>query len=110
MAKIATDLEQSKKLAEILPIESADMYYREVSFGFYDLTTHLPDKSIFPYPKGIEAWSLSALLNTIPFVTLMKDEDGWYGECEKGTIASWNTELVDACVEMIIQLKERGLL
>ena len=25
--KIATDLEQSKKLAEFLPIESADMYY-----------------------------------------------------------------------------------
>ena len=27
MNKIATDLEQSKKLAKILPIESADMYY-----------------------------------------------------------------------------------
>ena len=34
MAKIATDLEQSKKLAEILPIESADMfYYKNIFFG-----------------------------------------------------------------------------
>lgn len=27
MNKICTDLEQSKKLAKILPIESVDMYY-----------------------------------------------------------------------------------
>lgn len=29
--KSYTDLEQSKKLAEILPIESADMHYNNVS-------------------------------------------------------------------------------
>lgn len=29
--KAYTDLEQSKKLAEILPIESADMYYYTVN-------------------------------------------------------------------------------
>ena len=28
-----TDIEQSKKLAEILPIESADMWYAEVYEG-----------------------------------------------------------------------------
>ena len=59
--KNCTDLNQSKKLAEILPIESADMcwlyangeYFYEVKDGALD-------------EEDIPAWSLSALLEVLP--------------------------------------------
>ena len=66
MSKIATDLEQSKKLAEILPIESADMMWT------YDFTVNdinglniISDK-LKPEDNDVPAWSLSALLSILP--------------------------------------------
>ena len=35
--KSYSDLEQSLKLAEILPLESADMYYMETSYNNYTI-------------------------------------------------------------------------
>lgn len=93
--KAYTDIEKSKKLAEILPVESADMYYH-------------------PYP----CWSLAALLDVLPFPQLSKDnlgsgKIGWmvsvfpdncrYDSC-------WHNEPIDACVEMIIKMHELNLL
>jgi len=70
--KSYTSLEQSKKLAEILPIESADMYiYKNVFFGAlscFNGTTQigeyikLTDKESKAYP----CWSLAALLAILP--------------------------------------------
>ena len=62
--KAYTDLEQSKKLAEILPLESADMYW------FRD-NTETPEI----YPKNmmknsvsvtLPCWSLAALYGILP--------------------------------------------
>lgn len=79
--KSYTDLEQSKKLAEILPIESADMRYGYIAP--YEFSDRLYDGGYdeVPYPKDfmkknqnfseneydgeIPCWSLSALLDIL---------------------------------------------
>jgi len=62
--KSYTDIEQSRKLAEILPLESADMYYD--GFGRlpqgYAYTLISPNS--FEYDKP--CWSLAALMNLLP--------------------------------------------
>ena len=70
--KSYTDIEQSKVLAKILPIESADMYiYKNTFFGAlscFNGTTQvgeyvkLTDKENKAYP----CWSLAALLQVLP--------------------------------------------
>ena len=70
--KSYTDIEQSKVLAEILPLESADMYiYKNIFFGAlscFNGTTQvgeyvkLTDKENKAYP----CWSLAALLQVLP--------------------------------------------
>lgn len=122
--KSYTDLEQSKKLAEILPLESADMYF-EPSAGFCTEPSEVRVGDIkYAHPRSIRCWSLAALLNIIPkhikeYNTLRidigeKDFSIWYDEIGYGV----NTELpditmestVDACVGMIIKLHELNLL
>lgn len=80
--KIATDLEQSKKLAEILSLESADMCWCNNSIKGINYTdkfsvnlyTVKEMKDVFDtalngwdkYWKLIPCWSLAALLEQIP--------------------------------------------
>jgi len=137
--KAYTDIEQSKKLAEILPLESADMHWQDASkeyenpYGIYDrhfrLVAGNSSKIInnkHDFRKGfiLPAWSLAALLKVIPkkikdFNVLRidineKDFSIWYDEIGSGV----NTELpditmecpVDACYEMIIRLNELKML
>ena len=59
--KAYTDLEQSKKLAEILPIESADMYYACGAIAPDIMTSCKQD-----YRGYTKCWSLAALLNVLP--------------------------------------------
>ena len=126
--KIATDLEQSKKLAKILPIESADMYYPYFGDGEYGDTPRIGEGIEFSGSKDIHAWSLSALMNVIPnkveyeFKTyFFKFETDVYSSGEKyydlafKGITNWlmyedSTEFVDACVEIILKLKEKNLI
>ena len=63
MSKIATDLEQSKQLAEILPIESADMYWWYSGKRYYIISM---DDNNYNEGSDIPAWSLSALLKVLP--------------------------------------------
>lgn len=133
--KSYTNLEQSKKLAEILPIESADMYWD------YDVQKH----EYYPMVMDdqfddtcIYAWSLAALLTTLPNEIItdnrfechyqidIRKYDGGdnttlyqiaYGN-DRGLSGSWhdmiNTgekeNLIDCCVQMITKLKEINLL
>lgn len=72
--KSYTDLEQSKKLAEILPLESADMIYMPImdidsmsNSGFFNIPECYPfnefkDSNNKPLP----CWSLAALMNLLP--------------------------------------------
>lgn len=79
--KSFTDIEQSKKLAEILPIESADMWWAERYAGqitngeyivaekpVYYLSLVKPSDTNYSQDviKDIPAWSLAALINVLP--------------------------------------------
>lgn len=124
--KSFSDLAQSKKLAEILPPESADMCWQKI----YDENHLLSDYRIELLPfrlysgLGVPAWSLSALLDVIPkhideynvlrIDISTNDFAMWYDEIGSGV----NNDLpditmesaVDACVIMIEKLHELNLL
>jgi hypothetical protein len=128
--KSFTDIEQSRKLAEILPLESADMYYpwyieedRDNIKSGHRIS--IPSVGNFIHKVNIlPCWSLVALLNIIPkhidkFNVLRIDISTndfaiWYDEVGCGV----NNELpditmesaVDACYEMIKSLHELNLL
>lgn len=126
-----TDIEQSKKLAKILSLESADMYYKYV-LPTSNKLHHVPEvgdplNALEWYNKGytigkndpltleeycVPCWSLASLLNIIPGgqVNRMADSNEWEA-------SSWNDSdfepscyvedydnPVDACVALIIKL------
>ena len=113
--KSYTDLEQSKKLAEILPVESADMYYA------YDIVYAIPYKNRTGVAEP--CWSLAALLQMMPHciddgydlaLGKLSDNESWY-VCYDDVdhfvyIYITKSNLIDACVEMIIRLKENNLI
>lgn len=128
--KAYTDLEQSKKLAEILPLESADMEYltinETVSFvgtvPFAKDDSEVEDSAYSHTYNRIACWSLAALLSVLPTLddrnaVFCKDirYDQWhicyYGTATLPTIDTDRYEsLVDACIEMITKLHELKLL
>ena len=69
--KAYTDIEQSKKLTKILPLESADMWYSYYSDSKYNHTIAYKGEQWFLCKirnssySDIPAWSLSALLKLI---------------------------------------------
>ena len=119
--KAFTDLEQSKKLAEILPLESADMRY--APFG--DIRPWVWDEEVKLLENGaIPCWSLAALLSVLPIIGEGKDTANpfiaktpvgeyyvvyatLYKEIDSSGIYS---NPIDACYEMIIHLHEQNLL
>lgn len=123
MNKICTDLEQSKKLVEILPIETADMYWWSTNLRYY---TEAMDDGDFNEEGGdIPAWSLSALLGLMPKLYEFEndlDDGGCQPNLCKGWdnnlwhvvyrssiyITEWHEDPIDAAFEMICWLKENG--
>lgn len=143
--KIATDIKQSKQLAKILPIESADMFYGTIAP--YEYSDRMYDGGIedIPLPKNaskssiigvdeydgqIPAWSLSALLEVMPFHIIENNQRYSFNVC-KGLNKDgqtymikyniFNTDItlhktdyynnpIDACVEMILYLKKENWL
>lgn len=113
--KSYTDLEQSKKLAEILPIESADMSYDWFVIG--EKYSSIPQCRKY-IDDELPCWSLTALLNVLDYPQLSKDKlgsgkIGWMvsvypNDCRYDSC--WHTNPVDACVEMIVKLHEQKLL
>ncbi len=127
--KSYTDLEQSKKLAEILPHESADM-----EFMFLKKDNSMV--GMVPFVKDgyeepdcgyniVPCWSLAALLNVLPdneHVSTTTSRGSWKIDPVKYLPNIWwceyedtknQTEFnisadnqVDACYEMIIKLNE----
>jgi hypothetical protein len=107
--KAHTDIEQSKKLAEILPTESADMWYEDSGLMIPRLG-HIPKDHT---DTEVPCWSLAALLSVISIATL---------ECTKGLyhcvsydgkdfIFSKTTDNpIDTCVETILKLHELKML
>lgn len=132
--KAYTDVEQSKILKDILPIESADSHYVRKSTDFrgnpvdgkwsepkYGNTNskyaHYVVQNFSSYEK-LSAWSLSALLDVLPYPQLSKDKlgsgkEGWMVSAYPDNCrydSCWHNEPIDACVEMIIKMHELNLL
>ena len=105
-----TSLEQSRKLAEILPIESADMSWVSNGLGKPFART-IPIKGDPEELCG--CWSLSALLSVLPDYTLQDNPDGTVfvvSEKKKPIMSDDYDNPVDACVAMIEKLHELNLL
>lgn len=68
--KSYTDIEQSKKLAEILPLESADMYWKNgVSDKYIQCFTPFiidEDGTNVDFEYDVPCWSLAALFQVMP--------------------------------------------
>ena len=133
--KSFTDIEQSKKLAEILPIESADMWWNFYSVTLDNTTPliiHLDEPWIGNFnwnnePDNIPAWSLAALLEHLDDEITDEDENDYdltiikvgvqyqlyyhdfLGRAED-IETEWHDNMIDACYEMIVKLKEKGLI
>ena len=124
--KSYTDLEQSKKLAEILPLESADMEYLAIKESgaligvvpFVKDDTEVKDSAYSHIYDRIACWSLAALLDILPEGTrLLKSTNissigdvKYHCDCPKGNIDNWFNNPVDACVAMIEKLHKLNLL
>ena len=127
--KAYTDLNQSKKLAEILPVESADMYYEEVcnlpkaivgSYILHNQCMEDKDYKKLSHPVLSPTWSLAALLDILPcnlkLVLAINDYQGdrqekyVIGSVEHDKYDCFADNPVDVCVEMIIKLHELNIL
>ena len=118
--KSYTDIEQSRKLAEILPLESADMLWEQHGAGTY--VTIKPwttiGKSIGCHCLG--CWSLAALLSVLPKIDNYRIEIRKENNCfccaytQKDNIGDlywyYGDNPVDACVTMVEKLHELNLL
>ena len=117
--KSYTDIEQSKRLAEILAIESADAYYTTIDQGFFLEVK----QGIEPSKDDIPCWSLTALLDVLPkeinvqgtiySINIHTNNKKWsidYKCNNEEFVGVYSSSLVDACVEMIVKLKENNLL
>ena len=135
--KSYTDIEQSKKLVEVLPLESVDMYYQYV-LPKSDKIKHNPEignpvNTLKWYNKGytmsgkepvtldeycIPCWSLAALLNVLPNGTdVVKEEADTENErymCTVGInddiISTFANNPIDVCYEMILKLHKLKML
>lgn len=110
--KAFTDILQSKKLAEILPLESADIVWVYSAFEDDYFPHFLGFRKIVVGGKDIKAWSLAALLDILPTGKVLLHDKGNHGyKCICNNIDSYYfNNPVDACYEMIIKLNEQKLL
>ena len=118
--KSYTDLTQSKKLAEILPLESADMCYRIVACNQNDTHEYQPYCFVSTLESDIPCWSLTALLNVLPRIEHLKPSIDLNPKLHSNDIAIYyysedssyivKDNLIDATFEMIIKLHELKLL
>lgn len=138
--KSFSDLQQSKKLAEILPLESADMCWTNHCYGSMRSSMTISAKSIYEYKKLLErfadstsidvfypAWSLAALLSLIPqeifdgeyIINITEGiNNRWvvtYDKYENRNhsyygLSTGADNLIDACYELILKLHELKML
>lgn len=109
--KSYSDLEQSKVLSKILPIESADMYWWYNGQKYYVETIEHNDFQ----KRDIPCWSLAALLSVLPHIqefypTLEKINDKYVCRYKESGIWTNGDNPVDACYEIILKLNELNLL
>jgi len=111
--KSYTDIEQSKKLVEILPIESADMFL--AMNGTIPVMSKYIDKGLVTADNtAIPCWSLTSLLNVLPNGSdVVKEETDTENEkymctvlVNDSLVTTFANNPVDVCVEMILKLNK----
>ena len=123
--KSHTDLGQSKKLAEFLPLESADLCHKCIGDESYDVIMRPYSEYYEKYKllviskdfNAIPCWSLAALLDVLPDSTdIVKDKADTENEkymCTVGVehdiISTFGNNPVDACYDMITNLHKLSL-
>ena len=109
--KSYSDPQQSKKLAEILPLESADMcYIQDLLAGceYGDYKPYIGDL-IPAYGQGkIRCWSLAALLSVLPAFTIDSSDDHYFRVHCYTYFSEWHNNPIDAYYEMVLKLKEKN--
>ena len=121
--KAFSNMDQSKKLAEILPLESADMHYcleqRDIASGYkIGITPYTKAKSFIGKYNIIDvqpAWSIAALLGVLPKIinneTLFIETSAALWHIGYRNIYTARVDNpVDACVNMIERLHELKML
>ena len=120
--KSYTDISQSRKLAEILPLESADMWWTALNWQETEYYVEVKQDGINQPKKAISCWSFTALYAILPEINgvspkieKVKAEDGYNGyyypiEYEGIVLIPYSKNPVDACYELIIRLHELNLL
>lgn len=132
MNKICTSVEQSKKLIELgIDVNTADMHYSTWTIlnGEYILSPN-QGETIEELQEDygnqvIPAWSLTALLDMLDYEVVDAEGESCYLKIDKDDIeyqiryedrwnsgieTKWYDNLLDAAFEMILKLKEKGLL
>jgi len=119
--KSYVDLNQARKLAEILPLDTADMCYikGKAHLGFlYEEYKECGDTVLQEYEP---CWSLSPLLSVLPILERKGYQKAkpqllynvainkWIVNSHIYTTNAYDN-LVDACYEMIVKLHELNLL
>ena len=123
MNKICTSIEQSKELMKFLPLESADMFYRNNGIDVKLMWEHNAQKVTSP------CWSQTALYNILPVtfgnileknalrLRIDKGENDfavWYENIDTRLVEDGLDVIasnpVDAYFEMIIKLHEQKLI
>jgi hypothetical protein len=117
--KSYTDLSQSKKLAEILPLESADMYW------YLATKDNLKARFNEGYNEygdfELPCWSTAALLRLMPKIGahepmlcklyyISEPTERYICQYSLTDMTSEYDNPIDACYEMILKLKEQNLL
>ena len=119
--KAFSDLDQSHKLAEILPLESADIWWSRCIITDFDDGVLKVSYAVEPCnisqfrntDKDIPCWSLTALFSVLPKIHGTKP----ILDLEENSIQYSGIDLyvvadnsVDACYKMILKLNELNLL
>ena len=119
--KTFTDLEQSKKLVDILPLDSPDCFYRRFVDNYNAIQYTL---EMCPYSKGADkiydlpCWSLAALLDVLPRIEHLRPSIDLNPKLDSNEVAIYyhsedspyivRDNLIDAAFEMICWLKENN--
>ena len=122
--KSYTDLEQSKKLAEILPLESADIEYMFLKKDGSKVSNVPFVKDEFEEHECcytfIPCWSLAALFGVLPTIddkfepqlhrSLDKYRCTYEGEEDSSGLWRVADNPIDACYDIILKLHELNIL
>ena len=127
--KAYTSVEQSEKLAEILPIDTADMFYYYVFEPSNRKWQYDKEPTIIGYhaqldrPDSLPCWSLAVLLELLPkeinvlgtiySIDIHTNNKKWFIDYKcnnEELIGVYSINLVDAVYEMIVKLKRRNSL